>query len=110
MQHRNHGVTYYSDDEAVRLYPITAGGIEASASTEDQIIPPIMGAGAFIMAEFTNTLIARSFDVSNSGSLIFHFVLLYVHLMAVKAGFEAGISAVSVWTTVKEVFIPLPLG
>ncbi|WP_273521546.1 TRAP transporter permease [Rhodosalinus sediminis] len=31
----------------------TAGAIEASASTGGQILPPIMGAGAFIMAEIT---------------------------------------------------------
>ncbi|MEM7491258.1 MAG: TRAP transporter fused permease subunit, partial [Pseudomonadota bacterium] len=33
--------------------PQTAGAIEASASTGGQIMPPIMGAGAFIMAEIT---------------------------------------------------------
>ncbi|RBI86670.1 TRAP transporter permease [Rhodosalinus halophilus] len=31
----------------------TAGAIEAAASTGGQILPPIMGAGAFIMAEIT---------------------------------------------------------
>lgn len=31
----------------------TAGAIEAAASTGGQIVPPIMGAGAFIMAEIT---------------------------------------------------------
>ena len=35
-------------------YPArTAGAIEAAASTGGQIMPPIMGAGAFIMAEIT---------------------------------------------------------
>jgi len=33
--------------------PTTAGAIEAAASTGGQIMPPIMGAGAFIMAEVT---------------------------------------------------------
>ncbi|NNF25185.1 MAG: TRAP transporter fused permease subunit [Rhodobacteraceae bacterium] len=33
--------------------PKTAGAIEAAASTGGQIMPPIMGAGAFIMAEIT---------------------------------------------------------
>ena len=33
--------------------PRTAGAIEAAASTGGQIMPPIMGAGAFIMAEVT---------------------------------------------------------
>ncbi|MBF9029829.1 TRAP transporter fused permease subunit [Rhodobacterales bacterium HKCCE3408] len=33
--------------------PKTAGAVEAAASTGGQIMPPIMGAGAFIMAEIT---------------------------------------------------------
>lgn len=33
--------------------PRTSGAIEAAASTGGQIMPPIMGAGAFIMAEIT---------------------------------------------------------
>ncbi len=33
--------------------PMTAGAVEAAASTGGQIMPPIMGAGAFIMAEIT---------------------------------------------------------
>ncbi|MEL6317707.1 MAG: TRAP transporter fused permease subunit [Pseudomonadota bacterium] len=35
--------------------PKTAGAVEAAASTGGQIMPPIMGAGAFIMAEITRT-------------------------------------------------------
>lgn len=37
----------------VGYHPRSAGGIEAAASTGGQIVPPIMGAGAFIMAEVT---------------------------------------------------------
>jgi TRAP-type uncharacterized transport system fused permease subunit len=33
--------------------PQTAGAIEAAASSGGQILPPIMGAGAFIMSEIT---------------------------------------------------------
>jgi len=33
--------------------PQTAASVEAAASTGGQIMPPIMGAGAFIMAEIT---------------------------------------------------------
>lgn len=33
--------------------PAVAGAIEAAASTGGQIVPPIMGAGAFIIAEWT---------------------------------------------------------
>jgi TRAP transporter 4TM/12TM fusion protein len=33
--------------------PAQAGGVEAAASTGGQIMPPLMGAGAFLMSEFT---------------------------------------------------------
>jgi TRAP-type uncharacterized transport system fused permease subunit len=33
--------------------PKFAGGVEAAASTGGQLMPPIMGAGAFVMASFT---------------------------------------------------------
>ena len=92
--------------------PSQAGGIEASASTGGQIMPPIMGAGAFIMAEFTNTPYSEIVWMSLIPALLyFSSVLLYVHLMAVKAGFKAGKSAVSAWVTIKEgVHFVLPLG
>jgi TRAP transporter 4TM/12TM fusion protein len=34
--------------------PAQAGGIEAAASTGGQIMPPLMGAGAFLMSEYTS--------------------------------------------------------
>ncbi|WP_197021978.1 TRAP transporter fused permease subunit [Sulfitobacter sp. 20_GPM-1509m] len=36
--------------------PATAGGIEAAASTGGQIVPPVMGAAAFLMADLTGEL------------------------------------------------------
>ena len=68
--------------------PTQAGGIEAAASTGGQIMPPIMGAGAFVMAEFTKTPYADIVWMSLvPAALYFLSVLLYVHIMAVKAGF-----------------------
>ena len=37
----------------VGYHPRSAGAIEATASTGGQLMPPVMGAGAFIMAEIT---------------------------------------------------------
>ncbi len=69
--------------------PEQAAGIEASASTGGQIMPPIMGAGAFIMAEFTNTPYRDIVLISIVPALLyFTSVLLYVHLMACKLGLE----------------------
>ncbi len=45
--------------------PKFAGGVEAAASTGGQLMPPIMGAGAFVMANYTQisytTIVAVSF-------------------------------------------------
>lgn len=69
--------------------PEQAGGIEAAASTGGQIMPPIMGAGAFIMAEFTNTPYRDIVLISIVPALLyFTSVLLYVHLMACKLGLK----------------------
>lgn len=62
-----------------------AGGVEAAASAGGQITPPIMGAAAFIMAEFlelpyTTIVIAAIFPA------FLHYVGVFavVHLMALK--------------------------
>lgn len=61
-----------------------AGAIEAVASTGGQLMPPVMGAAAFIMAEFTNT---SYFDIALAAFLpavIFYAVLFaMVHFEAV---------------------------
>ena len=43
--------------------PEFAGAVEASASTGGQFMPPIMGAGAFIMSEFLGISYLRIADV-----------------------------------------------
>lgn len=62
-----------------------AGAIEAVASTGGQLMPPVMGAAAFIMAEFTNT---SYFDIAKAAFLpavIFYAVLFaMVHFEAVR--------------------------
>ena len=44
---------YASDNAKVGLPKKVAGAVEAVASTGGQIMPPLMGAGAFIMVELT---------------------------------------------------------
>ncbi len=46
---------YHPDDETPGIFPALAAAVEAVASTGGQIMPPIMGAGAFIMAELIQT-------------------------------------------------------
>ncbi|WP_424014021.1 TRAP transporter permease [Halorubrum xinjiangense] len=62
------------------IKPETAGGIEAVASTAGQVLPPVMGAGAFIMAQLISG--ATYVDVIISG-LIPAAVLVVSIAMAV---------------------------
>ncbi|MDN2662163.1 TRAP transporter fused permease subunit [Psychromonas sp. 14N.309.X.WAT.B.A12] len=66
-----------------------AAGIEAAASTGGQIMPPVMGAGAFVMAQFTGIPYSEILLVSIAPAILyFGCTLLYVHLMACKLGLK----------------------
>jgi TRAP transporter 4TM/12TM fusion protein len=67
--------------------PAQAGGIEAAASTGGQIMPPLMGAGAFLMSEFTQVPYVDIVLVSIFPAVLyFGAVYLLVHIAAVKQG------------------------
>lgn len=69
--------------------PEQAAGIEAAASTGGQIMPPVMGAGAFVMAQFTGIPYSEILLVSIAPAILyFASTLLYVHLMACKLGLQ----------------------
>jgi len=69
--------------------PEQAAGIEAAASTGGQIMPPVMGAGAFVMAQFTGIPYSEILIVSIAPAILYFMcTLLYVHLMACKLGIE----------------------
>ncbi len=65
----------------------TAGAVEAAASTGGQIMPPIMGAGAFIMAEITG-IPYTEIAVAAIIPAVLYFVSVYfmVDLEAAKLG------------------------
>ena len=66
-----------------------AGGIEAAASTGGQIMPPLMGAGAFLIAEYTNTPYLEIVKVSILPAIMyFATVYLFVHIIALKQGMQ----------------------
>lgn len=65
--------------------PKTAGAIEAAASTGGQIMPPIMGVGAFVMSELTATPYSTIIKIALIPALLFYTgVLCMVHFEAVK--------------------------
>jgi len=67
--------------------PHVAGAIEAAASTGGQLMPPIMGAGAFLMAEFTNTSYLTIIKVALVPAVMYYLtVLVFVHFEAQKHG------------------------
>ncbi|WP_300455393.1 TRAP transporter permease [Desulfobacula sp.] len=66
-----------------------AGAIEAAASTGGQMMPPIMGAGAFLMAEFTNTSYLTIIKVALVPAIMYYLtVLVFVHYEAQKFGLK----------------------
>lgn len=69
--------------------PEFAAAVEASASTGGQIMPPIMGAAAFIMVEFLNM---SYIDIAKAAAipavLYFTGVFLMVHFEALREGLK----------------------
>jgi TRAP transporter 4TM/12TM fusion protein len=69
--------------------PHMAGAIEAAASTGGQLMPPIMGAGAFLMAEFTGTSYLTIIKVALVPAIMYYItVLVFVHYEARKFGLK----------------------
>ena len=67
--------------------PVFAGAVEASASTGGQIMPPIMGAAAFIMAEFLGVAYIKIATCAVIPALFYFFAVgTMVHLEAKKSG------------------------
>lgn len=69
--------------------PHQAGAIEAVVSTGGQIMPPVMGAAAFIMAEIVGTPYSNIMKAALVPALLFFASLFFVvHLQAAKSGIE----------------------
>jgi TRAP transporter 4TM/12TM fusion protein len=69
--------------------PHFAGAIEAAASTGGQLMPPIMGAGAFILATWTNIPYVRVASAAAIPAALYYVALLAaIHFRAGKMGIE----------------------
>ncbi|MGB4288972.1 MAG: TRAP transporter permease [Tepidanaerobacteraceae bacterium] len=67
--------------------PEFAGAVEATASTGGQLMPPIMGAAAFLMAEFIGLPYFRIVTAAIIPSLLYYFgVWTQVHFEAKRLG------------------------
>ncbi|MDA3902580.1 MAG: TRAP transporter fused permease subunit [Desulfuromusa sp.] len=91
--------------------PHIAGGIEPAASIGGMFMPPIMGAGGFIMAELTGEPYSRIMLVALFPALMYFFsVFVMVHYEAKKEGILGEKSAESAMTIFKkEWYYTLPL-
>lgn len=93
--------------------PETAGAIEAVASTGGQIMPPIMGAAAFIMAELLGVSYGKIILYAILPALLYYgAVYFFVHFEAVKRGIqtyesELAFRDVLTWTRIAPLALPI---
>ncbi len=82
-----------------------AASVEVASSTNGQLTPPIMGAAAFIIAEYTNLKYFEVVQAAAIPALVSYIGLIYItHLEAMKLGLK-GLSRdelPNVWSTFKS--------
>ena len=67
--------------------PVKAGAIEVASSSNGQIMPPVMGAAAFLMVEYVNIPYSEIIKHAFLPAILAYLSLFYiVHLEALKAG------------------------
>jgi len=73
----------------VGFSPKFAAGVEAAASTGGQLMPPIMGAGAFIMSEWTQIPYLTIVGVAFIPAIMYFLsVAFFIHFRAKKRGLQ----------------------
>ena len=76
---------HHPADERTGLSGVKAGAIEASASINGQIMPPVMGAAAFLMVEYVGIPYSEIVKHALLPAVFSYLALLYiVHLEAIK--------------------------
>jgi TRAP transporter 4TM/12TM fusion protein len=67
-----------------------AAGIEAASSTGGALMPPVMGAAAFVMAEITNIAYTEIIVAAAIGAVLYYFsILCSVHFESKRLGIGA---------------------
>jgi TRAP transporter 4TM/12TM fusion protein len=91
--------------------PTFAAAVEAASSTGGQIMPPIMGAGAFIMAQMTNIPFATIVTVSILPAILyFASIAFYINIHAKENNIKGESNDVKILPLLREgfhFFIPL---
>jgi len=69
--------------------PKFAGATEAAASTGGQLMPPVMGAGAFVMAEITGTPYIKICAIALIPAILYYFgIAMSVQFEALRKGIK----------------------
>ncbi|MGQ9527022.1 TRAP transporter permease [Chloroflexus sp.] len=91
--------------------PHVAGAIEPSASIGGAFMPPVMGAGAFLMSELTNTPYSVIVAISIVPAILYFLsVLTMVHFEAKKFGLSGIKTEQTAWQIIRnEWYLSLPL-
>ena len=93
--------------------PAVAAGIESAASVGGALMPPVMGAAAFVMAEITNIPYSDIIIAAAIGAVMYYFAILAaVHFEAKKLGIEPmALKDIPAWREVlQDVHLVLPIG
>ncbi len=92
--------------------PAVAGGIESAASVGGALMPPVMGAAAFVMAEITNIPYGDIVVAAAIGAVLYYFAILAaVHFEAKKQGMTGmPLKDIPAWREVlADVHLVLPI-
>lgn len=88
-----------------KFQPIMAASIETTASTGGQIMPPIMGAGAFIMAQMTQIAFSTIVVLSILPAILYFVsISFYIHIHAKKYNIVAEKIDKKAWPIIREGF------
>jgi len=94
--------------------PEFAGAVEAAASTGGSYMPPIMGAGAFLLAQLTETSYFHVIKIALIPALLYYLsVACIVYMRAVRRGLH-GVPAeeLPAWSTITprlHLLLPIPV-
>jgi TRAP transporter 4TM/12TM fusion protein len=90
--------------------PFFAGAIEAAASTGGQLMPPVMGAGAFILATWTNIPYVQVAVAAIIPALLYYAALIAaIHFRAGRMGLEP-VTEEATEGIARRLHLLLPLG
>ncbi len=93
--------------------PVVAAGIESAASVGGALMPPVMGAAAFVMAEITNIPYGDILVAAAIGAVLYYFAILAaVHFEAKKLGIQPmELKDIPAWREVlADIHLILPIG